>query len=105
MEDTAQRVFRLTPAVTGPSGYQSTFPVKLEEGSRQLTMEEKGTRVRIVSKHGYSYSSLLSVEVVQDNLRISWRSNPERLGVDMMYLREIVQSTTSDRRLHLLFQG
>lgn len=68
-------------------------------------MEEKGTRVRIVSKHGYSYSSLLSVEVVQDNLRISWRSNPERLGVDMMYLREIVQSATSDRRLHLLFQG
>jgi hypothetical protein len=68
-------------------------------------MEEKGTRVRIVSKHGYSYSSLLSVEVVQDNLRISWRLNPERLGVDMMYLREIVQSTTSDRRLHLLFQG
>lgn len=68
-------------------------------------MEEKGTRVRIISKHGYSYSSLLSVEVIQDNLRISWRLNPEKLGVDMMYLKEIVQSTTSDRRLHLLFQG
>ena len=68
-------------------------------------MEEKGTKIRIVSKHGYSYASMLSVEVVQDNLRISWRSVPEKLGVDMMHLKEIVQSSISDCCLHLLFQG
>ena len=68
-------------------------------------MEEKGTKIRIVSKHGYSYASMLSVEVVQDNLRISWRSAPEKLGVDMMHLKEIVQSSISDCSLHLLFQG
>lgn len=68
-------------------------------------MEEKGTKIRIVSKHGYSYASMLSVEVVQDNLRISWRSVPEKLGVDMMHLKEIVQSNISNCCLHLLFQG
>ena len=73
--------------------------------SVQSEMEEKGTKIRIVSKHGYSYASMLSVEVVQDNLRISWRSVPEKLGVDMMHLKEIVQSSISDCCLHLLFQG
>jgi hypothetical protein len=73
--------------------------------SEQSKMEEKGTKIRIVSKHGYSYASMLSVEVVQDNLRISWRSIPEKLGVDMMHLKEIVQSNISNCCLHLLFQG
>ena len=68
-------------------------------------MEDTGTRVRILSKHGFSYSSLLSVEVVQDNLRVSWRTTPVKLGVEMLYLKEITSSNTSDRSINLIFQG
>ena len=68
-------------------------------------MENKGTRVRIQSKHGFSYSSLLSVEVIQDNLRVSWRTYPQKLGVDMLYLKELKRSLKSDSNIILIFQG
>ena len=68
-------------------------------------MENKGTRVRIQSKHGFSYSSLLSVEVIQDNLRVSWRTYPQKLGVDMLYLKEMKRSLKSDCNIILIFQG
>ena len=70
-----------------------------------FTMENKGTRVRIQSKHGFSYSSLLSVEVIQDNLRVSWRTYPQKLGVDMLYLKELKRSLKSDSNIILIFQG
>ena len=99
----------MTVAVKG--NLKDTFLVEENQAHRifeeywSLKMENKGTRVRILSKHGFSYSSLLSVEVIQDNLRVSWRTYPQKLGVEMLYLKEIRKSPTSDCNINLIFQG
>lgn len=62
------------------------------------------THFRLISKHGFSFSSLLSVEVVNDNLCVNWRTYPEKLGVEMVYLKDISMSPISCRIL-LTFQG
>mmetsp|Transcript_32558 Transcript_32558/g.31038 ORF Transcript_32558/g.31038 Transcript_32558/m.31038 type:complete len:440 (+) Transcript_32558:212-1531(+) len=66
-------------------------------------MGDQGTRIKIISKHGFSFNSLLSVEVINDNLCVNWRVHPEKLGVEMVYLKDITMSPISCRIL-LIFQ-
>jgi hypothetical protein len=67
-------------------------------------MGDQGTRIKIISKHGFSFNSLLSVEVINDNLCVNWRVHPEKLGVEMVYLKDITMSPISCHIL-LIFQG
>ena len=62
---------------------------------------EQGTQIRVLSKYGYSYRSLLSVEMVEDAIMLNWRSYPEKLGAEIFYVKTM---TMSKERLTLLFE-
>ena len=61
----------------------------------------KGTKIRVHSKFGYSYQSLLSVEMVEDRIYLYWRNYPEKLGIE---INNVTQIKFSDSNLILHFE-
>ena len=73
----------------------------MSENGEEDQEAQEGTQIRVLSKYGYSYRSLLSVEMVDDAIMINWRSYPEKLGAEIFYVKTM---TMSKARLTLLFE-
>lgn len=63
--------------------------------------ETTGTQIRVISKYGYSFKTLLSVEMVEDSIFLNWRTYPEKLGAEISHLQSM---TFSQSRLTLTFE-
>lgn len=83
-----------------------TEPVELPQTNDPsvLLLSGSGIPIKVISKHGATlYSNLLVTHVPGRGQCIFWRMRPERLGCDMVYLREVTKSFTCASRLVLTF--
>ena len=73
----------------------------------------RGVTCRLITKDGFSQSSVLSLCLVEDKLFINWRVAPSNLKCEIIFLKEIIKGLTtqcpcsipSDKCLTFVFQS
>ena len=73
------------------TGYSDESPIR--DAARQLSiiLVRRGISCRLVTSHGMSISTVLRLSMSEKILSIYWRSVPDKLGCELIFLKEVVR--------------
>mmetsp|Transcript_35159 Transcript_35159/g.35800 ORF Transcript_35159/g.35800 Transcript_35159/m.35800 type:complete len:486 (-) Transcript_35159:79-1536(-) len=65
----------------------------IRDAARQLSiiLVRRGISCRLVTAHGMSLNTVLRLSMTEKILSIFWRSSPEKLGCELIFLKEVVR--------------
>jgi len=80
-------------SVAGTEDSAQTDESPIRDAARQLSiiLVRRGISCRLVTVYGMSMNTVLRLSMTEKILSMYWRSNPEKLGCELIFLKEVVR--------------